>query len=83
MGIRKHRWRPAAWIAGIAGIVIVGLMPCRGAAAAATIVALGASNTYGKGVSRSNAYPAQLEALLRAQGHAESLLPQVTGALGR
>jgi acyl-CoA thioesterase I len=66
LGIRKHRWRSAAWIGGI---VIVGLMPCCGAADAATIVALGASNTYGKGVSRNEAYPAQLEALLRARGY--------------
>ena len=34
---------------------------------AATIVALGASNTYGKGVARDEAYPAQLEAILRAK----------------
>jgi acyl-CoA thioesterase-1 len=39
-----------------------------GAAQAATVVALGASNTFGKGVSRGQAYPAQLEALLRARG---------------
>jgi acyl-CoA thioesterase-1 len=39
-----------------------------GAAQAATVVALGASNTFGKGVSRSQAYPAQLEALLRSRG---------------
>jgi acyl-CoA thioesterase-1 len=39
-----------------------------GAAQAATVVALGASNTFGKGVSRSQAYPAQLEALLRTKG---------------
>ncbi|NOJ39896.1 GDSL-type esterase/lipase family protein [Bradyrhizobium australiense] len=37
-------------------------------ASAATIVALGASNTYGKGVARAQAYPAQLEAILRAKG---------------
>lgn len=37
-------------------------------AGAATIVALGASNTYGKGVARAQAYPAQLEAILRAKG---------------
>jgi acyl-CoA thioesterase-1 len=37
-------------------------------AEAATIVALGASNTYGKGVERNQAYPAQLEAMLRAKG---------------
>ena len=35
---------------------------------AATVVALGASNTYGKGVARSQAFPAQLEAILRAKG---------------
>ena len=39
-----------------------------GAAHAATVVALGASNTFGKGVARNQAYPAQLEALLRARG---------------
>jgi acyl-CoA thioesterase-1 len=37
-------------------------------AEAATIVALGASNTYGKGVARNEAYPAQLQAILRAKG---------------
>ena len=37
-------------------------------AEAATIVALGASNTYGKGVARNQAYPAQLQAILRAKG---------------
>jgi acyl-CoA thioesterase-1 len=42
---------------------------CVGSAGAATVVALGASNTYGKGVARNQAYPAQLEALLRAGGH--------------
>jgi acyl-CoA thioesterase-1 len=35
---------------------------------AATVVALGASNTYGKGVARDQAFPAQLEAILRAKG---------------
>jgi acyl-CoA thioesterase-1 len=35
---------------------------------AATVVALGASNTFGKGVARNQAYPAQLEAILRARG---------------
>src|ERR1700687_3537757 len=34
---------------------------------AATIVALGASNTYGKGVARNQAFPAQLEAILRTK----------------
>src|SRR5258708_25468671 len=35
---------------------------------AAPVVALGASNTYGKGVARNQAYPAQLEAILRTRG---------------
>src|SRR6202022_3899208 len=35
---------------------------------AATIVALGASNTYGKGVARNQAFPAQIETILRAKG---------------
>lgn len=34
-----------------------------------TIAALGASQTYGMGVARSQAYPAQLERLLKAAGH--------------
>ena len=38
------------------------------ASANAQIVALGASNTYGKGVARNQSYPAQLEAILRAKG---------------
>jgi acyl-CoA thioesterase-1 len=52
------------WLALLAtfGLLFVG------AAQAATVVALGASNTFGKGVSRSQAYPAQLEALLRGRG---------------
>jgi acyl-CoA thioesterase I len=32
------------------------------------IVALGASNTYGKGVARGSDYPSQLQAMLRAKG---------------
>ena len=37
--------------------------------AAAQVVALGASQTYGKGVDRSQSHPAQLEAMLKAHGH--------------
>jgi acyl-CoA thioesterase-1 len=51
------------------GLVIIGvLLFIGGVADAATVVALGASNTYGKGVARNQAYPAQLEAILRARG---------------
>ena len=50
-------------------LMLVGAMLSFGSAHAATIVALGASNTFGKGVAREQAYPAQLEAILRARGH--------------
>ena len=50
-------------------LAVVGAMLNFGSADAATIVALGASNTVGKGVARNQAYPAQLEAILRARGH--------------
>ena len=50
-------------------LALVGAMLSFGSADAATIVALGASNTFGKGVARNQAYPAQLEAILRARGH--------------
>jgi len=38
------------------------------AALAATIVALGASQTYGHGVSRGQDYPSQLQGMLKAKG---------------
>lgn len=47
---------------------VLGMLSAAGAAQASTVVALGASNTFGKGVSRSEAYPAQLQALLHAKG---------------
>jgi acyl-CoA thioesterase-1 len=39
------------------------------AAVSVKIVALGASNTYGKGVGSSFAWPAKLETMLRAKGY--------------
>ena len=51
-------------LAILAGISNVAIAP----ASAATVVALGASNTYGKGVARNQAFPAQIEAILRAKG---------------
>ncbi len=55
-------------IAIVVAAVTVAFGP--GAAAASfQIVALGASNTAGKGVGEASAWPAQLEAMLRAKGH--------------
>jgi acyl-CoA thioesterase I len=44
------------------------------------IVALGASNTAGRGVGRSEAWPAQLEGMLRAKGY--DVRVSVSGYLG-
>ncbi|MGZ3294779.1 MAG: GDSL-type esterase/lipase family protein [Xanthobacteraceae bacterium] len=54
----------AGWVAILAGVPTI----TASSADAATVVALGASNTYGKGVARNQAFPAQLEAILRAKG---------------
>jgi len=57
-------WSAVRHLALVAATLCLAL----GAAQAETVVALGASNTYGKGVARSEAYPAQLEKILRAKG---------------
>ncbi|WP_337660458.1 SGNH/GDSL hydrolase family protein [Anderseniella sp. Alg231-50] len=44
------------------------MLPLTGRAQAVEIVALGASNTWGKGVGRDQAYPRHLERMLRAKG---------------
>jgi acyl-CoA thioesterase I len=64
--MKPHSFRQgiASFLSVLAAILIFAAAP----AEAATIVALGASNTYGKGVARGQAYPAQLEAILRAKG---------------
>jgi len=49
-------------------LAALGMLFQLSAAHAVTVVALGASNTAGKGVSPSEAYPAQLETMLRARG---------------
>jgi acyl-CoA thioesterase-1 len=46
----------------------IGLFACSNAYASQTIVCIGDSNFGAPGVSRSEAYPAQLEAALRAKG---------------
>ena len=58
---RPKIWTCLAVLLGLSGFACT-------AAYAATVVALGASNTYGKGVARNQAFPAQLEAILRARG---------------
>jgi acyl-CoA thioesterase I len=52
----------------LVSLAALGLLFQLGIAHAATVVALGASNTAGKGVSPGEAYPAQLESMLRARG---------------
>ena len=47
-------------------LIVGSALPAQGQSA--RIVALGASNTYGKGVSRAEAYPAQLQGLLKKRG---------------
>ena len=64
MKSRSYRFGGLGLLSILAAMFIFSSAP----AAAATIVALGASNTYGKGVARNQAYPAQLEAILRAKG---------------
>lgn len=60
----RLRPRILTYIACIGAALAFGII----LAEAATIVALGASNTYGKGVARGQSYPAQLEAILRTKG---------------
>lgn len=54
-----------------AGLLLLALILFGGVAQARTIniVAIGASNTAGRGVSDSEAWPAVLESMLRAKGH--------------
>jgi acyl-CoA thioesterase-1 len=60
----QRRLLPMLVFAGLAFIFILASNP-----AAAQVVALGASQTYGKGVDQSQSYPAQLESMLRAKGY--------------
>jgi acyl-CoA thioesterase I len=72
-----RRWigrRALLTLLALTGAMLLPSIPAIGEAAAVTIVTLGASNTYGKGVARAQAYPAQLEALLRAKGQAVQVI---------
>jgi acyl-CoA thioesterase I len=55
--------------AAILALVVAALGPLRAGAETIGIVALGASNTAGKGVGTSAAWPARLETMLRAKGY--------------
>lgn len=58
------------WMTGLA-IGLLAFLVClqNTQAAAMRVVALGASNTAGKGVGTSSAWPAKLQALLQARGY--------------
>jgi lysophospholipase L1-like esterase len=56
------------WLAPAIALVIL-IFAGMAEAATIKILALGASNTNGKGVSTSDAWPAQLESMLRAKGY--------------
>jgi acyl-CoA thioesterase I len=62
-----HRAR-TIWLAPAIALVIL-IFAGMAEAATIKILALGASNTNGKGVSTSDAWPAQLESMLRAKGY--------------
>jgi acyl-CoA thioesterase I len=63
----------AAATASIAGLMLLSAIGGLGAASI-NIVALGASNTAGKGVDRGSAWPARLQAMLQARGYDAQVL---------
>ena len=77
LGSFTARKLPVRWLA----LLVYGLALAAGSGATTPvaaqgsirIVALGASNTNGKGVSRSQAYPAHLQALLKQRGVAATV----------
>lgn len=73
----KTRRMPGRNLVAVLGAVLassaIGLAAGAGAARAAEVVALGASNTYGYGLRTGEDYPSQLEALLRQKGFAVSV----------
>jgi acyl-CoA thioesterase-1 len=65
----SRRASQARWLLFIAGLLTVSLFIGSARAESIRIVALGASNTAGKGVGSSSAWPAQLEMMLRTKGY--------------
>ena len=64
--MRRTVWSLATALAVATSALMLAALPAK--AQAIDILALGASNTYGKGVSRNQAYPRHLQNLLRARG---------------
>jgi lysophospholipase L1-like esterase len=60
---------PSAYVRICAAAAVTVLSATAAASAEVRIVALGDSGVRGKGVAESDAYPARLEAALRARGH--------------
>jgi acyl-CoA thioesterase I len=54
---------------GVASLIAASIATAEVEAQEFRIVAVGASNTFGRGVGASHAWPARLEALLRARGY--------------
>lgn len=54
-------------------VVAIALLPFTAGAASIQVLAIGASNTAGKGVGSALAWPAQLETMLRAKGYDASV----------
>jgi len=64
-----HRRPNRAFVVACLGFLCGGFANHSAAAGTMNIVALGASNTSGWGVGSQKAYPAQLEAMLKARGY--------------
>ena len=68
---RIGRYAPISSVAGMAfafAVLLAGLAALAIPAHASEVVAIGASNTNGKGVGRSKAWPGQLQAMLKQRG---------------
>ncbi len=72
---RRSRWRLSlvACAAAVASMVVAAVWT-EAQAQAVRIVALGASNTAGTGVGKASAWPAQLQAMLKARGIGATVL---------
>jgi acyl-CoA thioesterase-1 len=64
-----ERLGAARALMGVASLVAASIAVAEVEAQELRIVAVGASNTFGRGVGASHAWPARLEALLRARGY--------------